>query len=208
MDSNTLTESVARYMPNGWTVEKDKYNRTKLLHSETGASISLYVDSYRKTAKASCNFPNRENHRYSHGKEKFMYDIKELKDFNESIGFSPTKEPLKIAYDIMKRLLSQNYVTLYAACQKVVEQDELKERQRLDVLNNIADEFGLRKDTEDLSFDLPYHNDLAVDISGEVNYNNCIDLKIKGLTEAQTKQLLTVLVSFKREDKEDEKNGD
>lgn len=180
----------------------DIQTRSQKIEHSSGARISIYHDSYRKKFSISCQWPKYSKSRSYGRKSDFDYSVPDTKTFDDSIGCADTALPERIASNISTRLLKKGFIDLYAKCQAVVDESNVKQKAIEEVAQRLGKETGTwgessHGDTR-RRFDTPYNSNL-VDISGTVNYDHDVDIEIKGLTEQQTRLVIQLVHSFDKQ---------
>ena len=196
MERNTLTNEVIQFMPKGWSVICDKHMNLYLQHDASKAKIGLHIDTYRKKGCAYCVYPSTKNKHYTN-KEDFMYRVPELKSFDDSIKFNYEKSAEKIAKDIIRRIIDNGFVPLYAACQTIIDADEADDRARQDLTKKLAEDNGFTYVAPYHFFDSKYNELNDVDLKCKINYKRNIELELKNLDEDQAKQVLAIVASWR-----------
>jgi hypothetical protein len=201
MNAQTLGSEIIRHLPD-WSLDsrEDMTHWVDLKHNATGATIGISINTYKKTASAVCQFPKRSNRSYSR-KDDFVYNVTDLKDFEDRIGFNYAKDPKKIANDISKRLIEKGYVKFYTDCLNVVQAEIDAENEKKALTKQLADVVGLNVEQDAKQFD-SWRSDFDIDFSCEVNYKNEIQIKLNELTKHEATIILTMIKLLNTEKKE------
>ena len=112
---------IAKHMT-GWSWDysnEDGRYRSNLKHDKTGATIYLYLDTYRKKLEASVSYPDSMRGSHASGELHKLW-----KESKHSCGMSPEKDAKKQASDITRKLagLAQEVHQLDADSTKAFEQ--------------------------------------------------------------------------------------